>query len=175
MAMSSSDEENGVGTGGGIFADINITPLVDVLLVLLIIFMVVVSAAMGQRGYDIEVPKESTQSTPQEQSDTKNIMLAINENDCNAVNPLVNTGSLPPDCRVRVNEDPVALTDLPRKLDEIFKARKKSEKILFLAAQNKMNYEAVVRILDVAKNAVGEDLKIAIVSDEKFAFGSTSK
>ncbi len=154
---------------GGPRSDINITPLVDVLLVLLIIFMVVVSAAMGQRGYDIEVPKESTTATPPDQSDVKNIMLGINETDCNAVNPLFNAGSLPPDCRVRVNDEPVTITDLPRKLDEIYKARKKSEKIIFLAAQNKMNYEAVVRILDVAKTAVGEDLKIAIVSDEKFA------
>ncbi len=157
----------------GVKSDINITPLVDVVLVLLIIFMVI--TPLGQRGYDIEVPKESERpDTPPPTEEVKNIMLAVSEADCNIVAPLGNLPALPADCRVRINDEPVTITDLPARMSEIFKARKKSEKILFVAVQDKLNYEGIVRILDTAKNAVGEDLKLAIVSDEKLALKSAS-
>ncbi len=161
---------SGGGSGAGPRSDINVTPLVDVLLVLLIIFMVVVAQTMGQRGYDIEIPKESQSTAAPDPSAPKNVMLSINDQDCNATTYQGPASNLPRDCKVRINNDLYGVNDMGRALSDIYKARSKSERILFLAAQHKMNYEAVVRILDVAKAAVGEDLKIAIVSDEKFAF-----
>jgi len=84
------------------------------------------------------------------------------------VEPLGPAG-LPPDCKVRLNQDLVTLTQLASKMGEVMKNRKKEEKILFLAAEEKLNYEAVVQIVDIAKSGVGDDLRIGIVTDEKLA------
>jgi biopolymer transport protein ExbD len=51
----------------------------------------------------------------------------------------------------------------------VFRNRKSSDKILFLAAEEQLNYEGIVQILDVAKTAGGDDLKIGIVTDEALA------
>ena len=155
-----------VGGSGSLNSDINVTPLVDVVLVLLIIFMVV--TPLTQRGYDIDIPREAPPTNVPPPTDTKQVILGINEQNCRIVDPLGPSG-LPPDCKVRLNQDVIKLTELPTKMGEIMKGRKKEDKILFLAAQEKLNYEAVVQIVDLAKNGVGDDLRIGIVTDEKLA------
>jgi biopolymer transport protein ExbD len=156
-----------LGDRGGLKSDINVTPLIDVLLVLLVVFMVV--APMAQMGYEIQIPRESV-APPTEQQTKTQIIMAVNENTCNIVAPLTMAG-LPPGCTVLVNKESVRADELARRMTEIFEKRRSADKILFLAAQEKLNYEGVMRLVDIARNAAGEDLKLGIVTDERVAMG----
>jgi biopolymer transport protein ExbD len=154
-----------VGDGGGLKSDMNVTPLIDVLLVLLVIFMVV--APMAQMGFEIKIPREAQVDAPPPTA-SEQIIVAVNEQNCAVLQPL-GGADLPPTCTIFINKEPVRSADLARRFQEVFEKRKTVDKILFLAAEEKLNYEAIVKILDIARKAVGEDLKVGIVTDEKIA------
>ena len=149
-----------VGSGGGYASEINITPLVDVVLVLLIIFMVI--APVMLHGYDVDVPGEVTVLSSDEH--LEQVVMSIEMETCPILAPPVEAGP-PAGCSVRINDDEVALPELSGLLAETFADRPPAERTLFLAAHDRLNYEGVVRILDLAKSGV-EGLRIGIVADQ---------
>jgi biopolymer transport protein ExbD len=152
-------EFNRSDSGSGMQSEINITPLVDVVLVLLIIFMVVVPLLM--QGYDVNIPKTSTNAMPAQTKESR-LILIISPTTCRIVGPSAGEG-LPTDCRVTLGDQNIAATELPARVGEILGSRPPEKRVLFLAADDRMNYEGVLRILDLAKSGV-EDLKVEFIT-----------
>lgn len=110
-------------------ADINVTPIIDVMLVLLIIFMVV--TPLTQKGHNVELP-ESAENLPQTEPDPNQLVLNIDE-----------VGN------VTINKQPVTWEELPLRIRDIFETR--SDKTIFLQAAPRLKYGEVMAVLDVAK------------------------
>jgi len=148
------------GGSGDLHSEINVTPLVDVVLVLLIIFMVIVPLTL--HGYDVDIPGESV-STPPAEPGEEQIVLGIDPTGCAMLEPPAGEG-LAVGCHVRLNDEELPVTDLAARIGEIFAAREATDRVLFLAADDQLNYEGVMRIVDVAKSGV-DGLRIGLVTE----------
>jgi len=147
------------GSDSGLQSEINITPLVDVVLVLLIIFMVVVPLLM--EGYDVSIPRASADNTAA-QSEEAQLVLTIVPTGCNILQPPAGEG-LPADCNVTLADRKIPVAELPVRVAELLGGRPSEKRVLFLAADDSLNYEGVLRIVDLAKSGV-EDLSIEFLT-----------
>jgi biopolymer transport protein ExbD len=148
-------------TGTELNSEINVTPLVDVVLVLLIIFMVVVPLLL--KGYNVDMPPTSVAAAPA-QAEQAQVILRIGPTTCNIVQPPAGEG-LPADCRVNLAGEDIAAAELPARVATILGGRPANGRVLFLAADDKLNYEGVLRVVDLAKSNV-DDLTIEFVAND---------
>ena len=107
------------GSGSQLQSEINVTPLVDVVLVLLIIFMVVVPLLL--QGYDVGMPRTSAEAPPA-QVEAWQVVLRIDPTACRIIEPPAGEG-IPADCRVTLAGHEIPAAELPARVAEALGAR----------------------------------------------------
>jgi len=150
-----------VTNGSSLQSEINVTPLVDVVLVLLIIFMVVVPLLL--EGYDVGMPKVSAAPGPPP-SEVSQLILALSPATCPVVDPPAG-GGLPSNCRVTLGGRDIPVSEVSSQVAMYLGGKPADEDVLFLAAEDGMYYEAVLRIVDMARSGV-DDLRIEFLTTD---------
>ena len=130
----------GASSPGEYKSDINITPLVDVVLVLLIIFMVI--TPLLQMGYDVKVPPKV--NTPQNTPPPTDLMIV----------------SLAPQNKIYLNKDEVNAQTLALRLTEILKNR--ANKTVFFSGDDGATYGEVIKVMDICRNAGAKSMGIVM-------------
>ena len=135
MGMSS-------GSTTGLNSNINVTPLADVMLVLLIIFMVI--TPLLQKGVDVKLPEAEFSADKPDSEDVVNVAVRL-------------------DNAIYLNLVPVAESELVSKLADAFEG--KAEKILFLKADEGLEYRDVVRVMQLCRDGGADE--IGLITEKK--------
>lgn len=125
------------GKSGGLTADINVTPLVDVMLVLLIIMMLV--APMLEQGVSVKLPKAANASPKPQSQDQTIVAIGANRS-------------------MYVNAKPVPEADLANRINELFDTKPGGERIVIIRADEEVEYGAVMAAMDQLRLAGVEDI-----------------
>jgi biopolymer transport protein TolR len=131
-----------VGGSGGAMSDINVTPMIDVILVLLIIFMVITPVV--QMGYLVRVPPKAPPLPPGAQPPDQIILRYMED------------GS------ILINKEQMSATDFPVRLQQILRGN--TGKMVFFAGDPDANYQDTVDFLDLARRSGA--LNIGLIVEE---------
>jgi len=127
------------GGAGDYKSDINITPLVDIVLVLLIIFMVI--TPLLQMGYDVKVPPKANVDQPQSLVDQVIVSLTAQN-------------------QIYLNKQQVTGPQLSQQLGDILKNR--SNKTVFFSGDDGATYGEVIKTMDIVRNAGAQNIGIVL-------------
>ena len=132
-------------------SEINVTPMVDVMLVLLIIFMIV--TPLLQQGVSVNIPRDM--NTPEEDGEiTKDTSVVI---------------SIPNNSDFYVGKDPLPLSELGEKVKSMMKDKAPDKRIVYIKSGVEVDYGTVVQAIDSIRKQ--EIDKIGLVADKKKSSG----
>jgi len=134
------------GSGGGPQANMNVTPMIDVLLVLLIIFMMI--TPLTPVGLNALVPQPPKDKQKQQEPNDRTIVVQVVQSA---------PGQRP---TVKINQDPATWDDLQTRLTDIFKTR--AERVMFVKGDDEVPFSDVAQVIDIA-HAAGVD-KVGLIT-----------